>query len=135
MIYFFILILLISLAYLKTSSQDYYFPFLLLFLFSALRVDAGYDYGSYVQLLNSGFFVTIFEPVPLVFGFISNFFGDPQIFFIITSAILLFSLYFFLKNEQQKFIFLILFFSFPFCFLDSFSIVRQYLAASFLLIA
>jgi hypothetical protein len=110
-------------------------PFFLLFLFSAFRVDAGYDYGSYVQVLNSNFYLVLFEPVPLVLGFISNFFRNPQIFFILTAGFLLLSLFIFVKRDQQKFIFLILYFSLPLCFLDSFSIVRQFLSASFLLIA
>lgn len=136
MIYFFILLLLAYWsAYRNRSAKLIYLPFLVLFLFSAFRVDAGYDYGSYVQVLNSGFYLFLFEPVPLILGFISNFLENSQIFFILTAGFLLLGLYFFLKKEQQKFLFLILYFSLPLCFLDSFSIVRQFLAASFILIA
>lgn len=110
-------------------------PFIILILFAGFRVDAGYDYGSYVQVLENGFYLALFEPVSILYGLLANLAETTQLFFIATAATLGISLFLFLKKEPSRHIFIALYFSSPFCFIDSFSVVRQYLAASFFLAA
>ena len=110
-------------------------PYFILFFFSGLRVDAGYDYGSYVQLIEKGYFFLIFEPISITIALLASYFKFTQLFFIITALILVYSIYDFTKEEGNRLIFLLLYFSLPFCFLDSFSLVRQFLAMSFILLA
>jgi hypothetical protein len=110
-------------------------PFLILILFVGLRVDAGYDYGSYVQVLESEFYFVIFEPVPLFYGYLANLLDIPQLFFILTAATLGVALFLFLNKEPSRHIYLALYFSMPFCLIDSLSVVRQFLAMSFFLAA
>lgn len=141
MIYFLALAFSVFFAHLSTlklgelSNIFSVLTYLVLIIFVGLRVDAGYDYGSYVQLLESGYYLVLFEPVPALFGLLSNFINLTQLFFIIAALVLCVSLFFFIGKEPSRNIFIALYFSLPFCLIDSFSLVRQYLAASFFLLA
>jgi len=135
LIYFIFLLLLISFSFFDKSEKYYLIPLFLLFFLSSLRVDAGYDYGSYIQVLNNGLFLALFEPIPLLIGGVASFLNEPQIFFVISSGILLFSINNLIKTSNNKYLFLILYFSLPFSFLDSFGIVRQFIGTSFLVLA
>lgn len=141
MIYFITLGLIVYFANLSISKRGRFeslytaVPFLILSVFVGLRVDAGYDYGSYVQVLESGFYFVIFEPVPLLYGLLTNLVDFTQLFFILTAATLGAALFIFLKKEPSRHTYLALYFSLPFCLFDSFSVVRQFLAMSFFLAA
>lgn len=104
------------------------FSIILLLVFSALRVDAGYDYPSYVLMIEKGWYFIHFEPLPALFAYISDVYGNPQIFFAISATITFIGLYFLFKTYRVSAAVIILYISLPFCFIDSLSLVRQYLA-------
>lgn len=140
MIYFFVFGLLVMLANLSVRNGTKHESLMVAFscsicAFIGLRVDAGYDYGSYVQVLENGYYFFSFEPIPLALGLVSVFLDLPQLFFFLTAVVQTISIHQLINNEKARGIYIALFFSLPFCLLDSFSLVRQFLAASLFIIA
>jgi hypothetical protein len=141
MIYYIVLFSSYFLAYVSAQSHlDQSKKYLqysigLLVIFSGLRVDAGYDYGSYVQLIEGEFYENTFELLPRIFAYIAYHLDFIQLFFILSSATLGLSIFLLIKKEDSRAIFILFYFSLPFCFIDSFSLVRQYLAMSCFLLA
>lgn len=107
------------------------FPFILLFVFSALRVDAGYDYPSYVLMIETGGYFVHFEPLSALIAYISDLYEDPQIFFAVSAFITFFGLYYLFKKHKVSAVAIIIYVPLPFCFIDSLSLVRQYMAMGF----
>lgn len=127
---------------LKTNGiVIYWLTYFFIFLFSALRFDVGYDYVYYWQLLNKT--LPYYEPSLNRLEFLnieliklSQKIQFPQFFFIISSAIILFPIgYIIRKLSRDYLISTLLFISIPLFFLNSLSIVRQFMAIAIVLYA
>lgn len=110
--------------------------FALIFLFSALRFDVGWDYERYYKLIekNIKFYDSQFERFEFfnrVLINISQYLDFTQLYFIITSFIIAFSFYKVFKKYSADFaISTLLFLSLPIFFFNSLSIIRQFVAVS-----
>lgn len=134
----YILILIILGVNLKVNtkiSND--FVFFVIFLFSALRYEVGFDYMSYSNTIINGadYEINRFEPMQKVIALVSrNTF--PQLFFIVNSFI---SVYFtkwtIQKISKDVSLSLLTFFSLPLLFTQSLSIVRFWSALAVILYA
>lgn len=114
------------------------FAFVILFLFSALRFDVGYDFGMYYGLIDTNIRwftdqINRIELIPKKLLQISKWLGFYQLFFIITSLLIL---YFFHKTinkfSSDKQMSILIFFCFPIFFFMSLSVIRQYVAVAIL---
>lgn len=110
--------------------------FTILFLFSALRFDVGYDYSMYYELIegNIKFFddqINRIEFLPKQLILLSHFIGFYQFFFIITSFLITYFFYKTIKKHSlDKTLSTLIFVCFPLFFFMSLSVVRQYVAIS-----
>ena len=112
------------------------FAFCWLFLISAIRFDVGWDYEQYheliegrVQYYNAQF--VRFEFLNRLIINVSQFLGFTQLYFIVTSFIIIFSFYWVFKKFSADFaISTLLFLSLPIFFFNSLSIIRQFVAVS-----
>jgi hypothetical protein len=108
--------------------------FFIIFLFSALRFDVGYDYSMYYELIegNIKYFedqINRIEYLPRKIIFLSSFLGFSQLFFIISSFIITFFFYKAIKeNSLDPKLSTLIFICFPIFFYMSLSVVRQYIA-------
>lgn len=134
-LFFFISVLLSQRNKLKNLNISA-LVFFILFITSAIRFDVGYDYMLYYDILNSDYDQFIneterMEPLNILLFKISRIIGFNQFYFIITSAIIFFSLYKvvtkFSKNISLS---ILLFMSLPIFYFNSFSIIRQFVAVS-----
>src|SRR5690606_36996983 len=106
------------------------------FLFSALRFDVGYDYEMYYSLIKGD--IKFLEDQLNRLQFLSRklitFSHDidfSQLFFIVSSFLIIYLTYKTIKTHSTDFIIsTLVFISFPIFFLNSLSIVRQYIAVS-----
>ena len=101
-----------------------------IFLLLALRENVGYDYSSY-QILYQDRILPI-EPISFLLTKISHFFNDPKYFFMIFAffTILLIRRVAIMNNSV---LFLVIYILLPGFFVESFTIVRQSLALSFVI--
>ena len=110
--------------------------FSLIFLFSALRFDVGWDYERYHRLIekNIKFYDSQFERFEFlnrVLINISQYLDFTQLYFIVTSFIIISSFYKVFKKYSADFtISTLLFLSLPIFFFNSLSIIRQFVAVS-----
>lgn len=132
---------LLKLMYSKNKWQIILivFLFLILFLFSAFRVDVGTDYKNYeiifYDYLDIGdLAVARLEPgFQLTFKIVSFFSDDSRLFFVLTSfLILFFNFWSFLKYSRSVFLSIFLFVTLYYYF-NSLNAVRQFLAMSLIL--
>lgn len=110
---------------------------IVLFIFMAIRVGVGYDYYAYIRLIQQvpiDYDTVRVEPLVDLILRLSYFLNFPQLFFIITSFLIIFPIYkVSVENTNDPTICLISFFFLPFLFLESLSIVRNAIAFSFVL--
>jgi hypothetical protein len=107
--------------------------FIVAFLFSAFRYNVGYDYHTYFVAAQTGIVPNYWEPIPKLLIHVSYFADSPHLFFILTSLWII-GFTFAGTNKYAKvsvFPFL-LFLLYPFLYLSSFSIIRQFMAISYL---
>ena len=110
--------------------------FIIIFLFSALRFDVGYDYSNYYWLIESNikYFddqINRIEFLPRQLIYLSNFIGFYQFFFIVTSFLITYFFYKTIKKHSlDKTLSVLIFVCFPLFFFMSLSVVRQYVAIS-----
>lgn len=139
--YLFIFIIIFLFLLLGKSKQvkgfDFNFlAYLLIFLLSAIRFDVGWDYEKYHRLIekNIKFYDSQFERFEFfnrVLINISQYLDFTQLYFIITSFIIIFSFYKVFKKYSTDFtISTLLFLSLPIFFFNSLSIIRQFVAVS-----
>lgn len=110
-----------------------------MFLFSAIRYDVGWDYSEYYSHIDSYDIeraVLRFELIPKWMAYISNGLGMPTLFFVFHAFFTLFFLYLFLKKKSKNVtLSLFIYLTIPLFFLDSLSIVRFHLAMSAFLLS
>ena len=108
----------------------------ILLIFSALRVNVGFDYWNYVDLIKGVQDSDRIERFSKLFIDISNYLDEPQIFFIINSFLFIFFISFGLKKfNSLNGVSLFVFLTFPLLFLRSLDIVRQYTAMAIVFFA
>ena len=111
-------------------NKRYNLFWIILFIVSAFRYDVGYDYNSYLEIIINHEYGR-FEFIPRMFGIISSYFNNPQIFFFLSS---LFIIYFFYetikKNSPDILLSSFIFYSVPIFFLETIDLVRQFMAIS-----
>ncbi|WP_182284650.1 EpsG family protein [Comamonas testosteroni] len=113
-----------------------YYVLLILLIFSALRVNVGFDYWNYVDLINGVQDSDRIERFSKLFIDISNYLEEPQIFFILNSFIFVFFMSWGLKKfNSLDGVSLFVFLTFPLLFLRSLDIVRQYTAMAIVFFA
>ncbi|WP_218241162.1 EpsG family protein [Comamonas fluminis] len=130
--YFIVLlfIYIISFARIKYGCEILFF---LLFLFSAIRFDVGFDFDTYYHVITGSNFYEYER-----FGFIdkslidfTNYVGINQLYFFITSF---FTVYLIIqtikKYSDDVFISIIVFYVIPIFYLYSFSLIRQFIAVA-----
>lgn len=120
----------------KQLSKDrtfYFFMFAILFVFSAIRFQVGYDYPMYYQvaldLPGSDYQYNRFEIFNKIIMGIGYFLNYPFVYFIVSSFIIV-SLF---ANSIYKYsiypaLSVLMLFGYPHFFLDSFSFIRQWIA-------
>jgi hypothetical protein len=141
-IFLFVILTLTTIGYVEASlKKNIYFviTFILLFI-SVFRYKVGFDYVNYLSSLNliikSGvksnyLFYNQVEPAYKFIIIIAFYFKSSYLIFFISSliTILLVSISIY-KLSQDYLLSIFIFFSFPFFYLDSFSIIRQWVAIS-----
>ena len=140
LIYITLFFLVFIILWLHAKIQnDRFLPgiaFFILFLFSALRFDVGWDYVSYFDLIerNTKFYqdqINRLEPINQMLILISQSISFTQFYFIITSFLVCILFYKVFKQHSSNFtISTILFISLPIFYFNSFSIIRQFVALS-----
>lgn len=120
----------------RTRQISYQLTFIILFLFSALRFDVGYDYEVYYRIISKSKFDYITSIDNMEFFnrkiiYLVQFFNAPELYFIITSFIIIFLFWYTIKKESKIFMISILIFaSMPVFYTASFGEIRQYVATS-----
>lgn len=107
----------------------------ILFLFSALRYDVGWDYPAYFSMAEgySENKVEGYEFIPKMFLLWSSALQCPYLFFILSSFVTIFALYAALKRANNPALLLLAYFSIPVFFMESLSTVRFHMALSFVI--
>lgn len=131
MVIYFLFFLSIILFGLSKIPYKNYFIFFIIFLFSALRFDVGYDYVAYYNVITGLDTINYFR-----FGLIDQLVIDIsrnldfyQFYFIATSFITIYLVSKTLENYSENYFFSILIFiSIPIFYFMSFTIIRQYVA-------
>lgn len=117
----------------RLSEKSKKISFFLIFIFSALRFDVGWDYKNYAMIIESlpAGFTNRLEFFNRVLIRISRDLEFTQFYFIVTSFIIVYFVYKRIKNEQEFFFesFLI-FVLFNLFYLSSLGIIRQFCAVS-----
>lgn len=130
---------LLTLAYLflaKAYHSKIFIYVVLLFalFFSSFRYNAGSDYFSYLDIINTNY--RDVEISNLILMDISNFFNFPQFYFISTSFIYIISIIFALKKiNALNYLTIFLFLFFLMSYITSFDIIRQMVATSLLFLS
>lgn len=120
----------------KTNISGFFFSFLILFTFSAVRFNVGYDYGTYYKLIEDVLKEEIaysrLEYFNRVLIDVSRYINFPQLFFIISSFLVCFLVFITIKrNSIQTDISIWYFIGFPLFFMQSLTIIRQWIAIAF----
>lgn len=111
---------------------------LVILLFTCLRYDIGYDYAAYKKIaegLNTDEFdrIELFDQALLQISMLIN---QYQFFFIVSSILTYIPLaWFCLKHSKDPELSLLVYVFYPFMFLESLSVIRNYIAYSVVLIA
>lgn len=109
----------------------------ILFLFSALRYDVGWDYPEYYSMADGyrASKVEGYEFIPKMFLLLSSSIEWPYLFFILSSFVTIFALHQALKESDNPSLSLFAYFSIPIFFMESLSTVRFHMALSLVLLA
>ncbi|CAH8282820.1 EpsG-like putative glucosyltransferase [Mariniflexile fucanivorans] len=114
----------------------YWLAYFFIFIFSAFRFDVGYDFEMYYNLIEGKSRwleaqLNRFDFLSRELVIFSSYIKFTQFFFIVSSFLIMFLTYKVIKRESKDFVIsTLVFLSFPIFFLNSFSIVRQYMALS-----
>ncbi len=129
---FFIVISFVAFfAYFLKSKSLVITGFILAFVMSALRYDAGYDYFNYVDILLGDRWYDWRELFNYAFISVSRYYDSTQIYFVLTSFVYCFFICVALnKYGQLNAISLLCFCFFVLSFLTSMGLVRQFVAIS-----
>lgn len=133
MLLYFLLFMLVIIIGLSKIPNKNYIIFAILFLFSALRFDVGYDYGAYYKVitdLNSINYERfgIFDRLIIDLSRELNFY---QFYFIFTSFIIIYLISKTVNNYSDNYLFsMLIFLAIPIFYLMSLTIIRQYIAIS-----
>lgn len=128
-------LLLLAILFTSTINASYrkYFIFLILFIFSAIRFDVGFDFQTYYEVisdLNHSEYYR-FGVADRALIDISRFFAFEQIYFIATSLFINYLVVkTFSKYSSNIFISTLVYLAIPIFYLYSFSIIRQFVAIS-----
>jgi len=107
--------------------------FFIVFIFSALRFDVGWDYGNYYDIIFNLKGVNFEPATPYLIEF-SKYVDFTQLFFIVTSYIIVYGVHYALKHYSKDYVVsLLIFVSVPLFYMNSFSIIRQYCAIAIVL--
>ncbi|QZN97774.1 EpsG family protein [Symbiopectobacterium purcellii] len=130
------MMLLLSVYYKEASGFFFRWAVFVTMVFSGFRYDAGNDFFTYQDMIKGTFPYDKLEPISKALIEISSYFGESWVFFLITSIIYIYSVYYFCKelSDRPQFSFF-LFCVLPLSFLTSFGYVRQFLAIGFFCIA
>ncbi len=142
-IFFLLIVILLQLGKWNTVKgiNFYKVTYILIFLFCAIRFDVGYDFMHYYDVLtkNMKFYEASFNRLEYLNQKIiifSQFIGFPQIYYIVTSYIIVFFTYKAIKINSNNFVIsTLVFISFPIFFFNSLSIIRQYVAVAIIFYA
>ena len=108
--------------------------FILIFIFTSLRFDVGYDYSMYYELIEGDIKyytdqINRIEYIPRQLIIFSRFIGFYQFFFIVSSFVIYYFFYSAIKeNSEDKWISTLIFVCFPVFFFMSLSVIRQFIA-------
>ena len=134
----FLFVILINLKKYNKDGNYLFRLFLFVFLFSAVRYGIGYDYFSYKEIVSGDCFdyqLERFELIPRYLALISRYI-HPQLFFIISSFLTIYPVYYVSKRLSpypiESFCFYCLL---PILFLDGLGIVRNAIAFSMILLS
>lgn len=143
--FYFVLFLLWGVYRTNHSKKFFVAGFLLLFLFTAFRFDIGWDYHMYYTLAGGknygglsmvSFHLSRMEPAVLFLLNLSESLKNPQLFFIVTSVIILLGVTVAcFKLTRSPEIALMFFLSYPHMYLDSLSTIRQWCAIAIVYLA
>lgn len=104
------------------------------FVFSAIRFNVGWDYKAYYYTIKNGLVTNIIdrgEIINIALIDLSRKLHFPFLYFILTSLIIVFSIYVLInKYSVNKWMSLILFVTFPLFYLNSMSVIRFFVALS-----
>lgn len=131
--YLFLLGFCLFLVKIPDQQKASYYFFLVLFLFSALRFDVGWDYMHYrISIENDDYKdVTRFEWLEQQLAFLSQILNFPQLFFIVNSFFTFLFLYLGIKNLSTKYsISYLVYLGLPIFFFSGLSLVRFTLTLS-----
>ena len=133
------LILFISSNKIEIRTFNWYLLFLLCFLFSGLRYQIGTDYLSYKYVFDDLRVddIALFEYGNYLLMYFIQLIGAPfQLYILVTSFIICFSFFNFIKLfSRDKSTSLFIFIFFGLFFLSSLNFIRQFLAISFFILA
>lgn len=122
----------------ETKNNKAFYAFIVLFIFAAIRYGVGYDYYSYLGLVNHDRADTAYERleplsnVLIYLGSITHY----SVFFAIGSFLTLFPIYKICqKYSVNPVLSLLIYFLYPLFYLNFFSIVRNGIAISFVFYA
>lgn len=142
MIYYILLIILVLIiGFSKNHNKSLKGIFVILFLFSAVRFNIGTDYPKYYQFTsgmidireNNYMLMEPFNVLLIITGYILH---SPQFYFIISSLLVSIFFYFGIKqNSSDYFLSTLCFICFPFFYLESMNIVRQFIAIAIIFYA
>lgn len=128
--YFLVLLTIIFLSLINIPCRKHLI-FLILFIFSAIRFDIGFDFNTYYDVISDYTHSEYdrFGVVDRSLIDISRFLGVEQFYFIITSLIINYFIFkTLLKYSANFFISAIIYFVVPIFYLYSFSVIRQFVA-------
>lgn len=128
--YFFVLLVIYFLSLVNIPYRKHLI-FLILFVFSAVRFDVGFDFNTYYDVISDPNHLEYYRFSVLDRKLIdaSRLLGIKQFYFIATSLIINYLIFkTFLKYSSNFFISAIIFFVIPIFYLYSFSIIRQFAA-------
>ena len=109
-------------------------------LLSSIRFEVGTDYGEVYWMGYLGTAIVPDDPLiarsyVTICSFLNLFSESPILFFIVSSCLIIFSVFWFVKNINEKITFPILIFFIAGLFFDSMNVVRQYIAIAVWLFA
>ena len=132
--YALLIILLLMISFSKDHVNSLKWIFVVLFIFSAIRFGVGTDFLKYYQFTSGVIDIReknymLLEPFNILLIVIGYLFHLPQFYFIISSLLISIFFYYGIKQNSKDYILSsFCFISFPFFYLESMNIIRQFIA-------
>lgn len=121
------------------GNQFYNIFIFIIFIFSAIRFDVGWDFMAYHQALTTDIYTNIGnngELFTLLLINVAKFFNFPQLYFILNSGICVFCISSVVRRySKDPWMSMIIFVTFPLFYLNSFSVIRNFSAIAIVLYA